>query len=628
MQSEAEWTITEIEIREGFLSELRLSLLPGLTCIIGPRGSGKSTLASAIRFAVSGLESASKQRLDLFKANLSRSVVTLRATKADGSSFAIRREGRNPPILTTSDGRALSAVDLDRGTFLPLDAYSAGEIEDIANEDLGPRRRVLLDQLKPNEHRQILDQLAAARRDLDANADQIRSIEREIAILREQAQALSDARDRLVAMGEPGEASPETEALQIAARQEQINTAELNGLVSAIEGLGQLSAKTDDLLAASRRLLQPPTANAASQNADILGKVDKRRSELLRAIEAALQDVSNESQAVSADILSDKEALSVRHLQQAALYAKLKETNEVAGKAAKDRAEAEQAVARLAALEESTKQAEGKQSELTTQRRGLRAKYITVGDALSDLRNQVAQTLQQDAGSRVRIALRRSADRTEYILRLTDSLKGAGVGRHENIVETVSRLRPDELAQLVASKNYTEFEAATSLEGERARKVLDAFRQALDPFELEVLRPDDMVTIELNVGKDAELFRDAAKLSQGQKCTALLPLLLARRSVPLVIDQPEDNLDNHFIFETVVQSLRRMKSKRQMIFVTHNANIPVLAEADLIVVLGSDGLSGRIERIGTVDECREEIIDLLEGGEEAFDLRRKRYGRG
>ncbi len=628
MSPVADWIITEIEVSEGFLADLRLSLQPGLTCIIGPRGSGKSTLASAIRFAVSGLESASKQRLDLFKANLSRSVVTLRAAKADGSSFSVRREGRSLPILTTSDGRALSAVDLDRGTFLPLDAYSAGEIEDIANEDLGPRRRVLLDQLKPQEHRHILDQLATARRDLDTNADLIRATERELASIHEHMQALADARDKLAAMGKPPVASPETVALQNAARQEQFNASELAELGTTLEGLNQLSARIEDLITASNRTLKTQTSNPASQNADILGRIAKLRTDLWEAIELTLRSVISEIEKTAASISSEKEIFSARQLQQAAVYAKLKETNELAGKVAKERAEAEQAVANLVALEKAIKETEAKRTELLGLRGALRGKYLTIGDALSDLRTEVAIAMQQDAGSRVRIALRRSADRTEYILRLTDSLKGAGVGRHESIVDSVARLRPDELGQLISSKNYAEFEAATSLEGERARKVLDAFRQALDPFELEVMRPDDMVTIELNVGKDTELFRDAAKLSQGQKCTALLPLLLARRSVPLVIDQPEDNLDNHFIFETVVQSLLRMKSKRQMIFVTHNANIPVLAEADQIVVLGSDGLIGRIEKMGSVDECREEIIDLLEGGEEAFELRRQRYGRG
>jgi ABC-type cobalamin/Fe3+-siderophores transport system ATPase subunit len=71
-------------------------------------------------------------------------------------------------------------------------------------------------------------------------------------------------------------------------------------------------------------------------------------------------------------------------------------------------------------------------------------------------------------------------------------------------------------------------------------------------------------------------FKDASDLSRGQKCTALLPIFLARRDNPLIIDQPEDNLDNHFIFETVVNAVQRMKRRRQMIFITHNANIPVL----------------------------------------------------
>jgi hypothetical protein len=64
-----------------------------------------------------------------------------------------------------------------------------------------------------------------------------------------------------------------------------------------------------------------------------------------------------------------------------------------------------------------------------------------------------------------------------------------------------------------------------------------------------------------------------------------------------------------------------------MVFITHNANIPVLGEADLVVVMNSDGKRGYIEKTGSLDECRSEIIDLLEGGEEAFELRRKRYAK-
>jgi hypothetical protein len=65
-----------------------------------------------------------------------------------------------------------------------------------------------------------------------------------------------------------------------------------------------------------------------------------------------------------------------------------------------------------------------------------------------------------------------------------------------------------------------------------------------------------------------------------------------------------------------------------MIFITHNANIPVLAEAELVLVMSSDGRVGAIEKLGTVDECREQIIELLEGGREAFELRSRRYSVG
>jgi energy-coupling factor transporter ATP-binding protein EcfA2 len=179
----------------------------------------------------------------------------------------------------------------------------------------------------------------------------------------------------------------------------------------------------------------------------------------------------------------------------------------------------------------------------------------------------------------------------------------------------------------VREDDFNEFETHTSFGKERGRKILDALRQNLDPLELEVLPIDDRVIIELNVstGPTAN-FKDASELSRGQKCTALLPILLARRDGPLLIDQPEDNLDNHFIYETVVDSILRLKPRRQMIFITHNANIPVLGEAELVVVMNSDGQRGFVEKAGTVDECRNEIIDLLEGGEEAFELRRKRYG--
>jgi ABC-type lipoprotein export system ATPase subunit len=102
----------------------------------------------------------------------------------------------------------------------------------------------------------------------------------------------------------------------------------------------------------------------------------------------------------------------------------------------------------------------------------------------------------------------------------------------------------------------------------------------------------DKPIIELKDGQD---YKDSSQLSTGQKCTTILPILLLESENPLLVDQPEDNLDNAFIYETVVKSLREAKGKRQLIFVTHNPNIPVLGDSERVFVLRSTGRKAKIE---------------------------------
>lgn len=73
--------------------------------------------------------------------------------------------------------------------------------------------------------------------------------------------------------------------------------------------------------------------------------------------------------------------------------------------------------------------------------------------------------------------------------------------------------------------------------------------------------------------------------SPGQKSAVILAFILNSGENPLIIDQPEYDLDNNLIYSLVVKSIRKMKSKRQIIIVTHNPNIPVLGDAEGIIVL-------------------------------------------
>jgi ABC-type bacteriocin/lantibiotic exporter with double-glycine peptidase domain len=123
-------------------------------------------------------------------------------------------------------------------------------------------------------------------------------------------------------------------------------------------------------------------------------------------------------------------------------------------------------------------------------------------------------------------------------------------------------------------------------------------------------------------------------LSTGQKATAVLLLLLLESEAPLVVDQPEDDLDNRFISEGVVPKMREEKRRRQFVFATHNANIPVLGDAELIVGMEASGEAARgranvsRENIGSIDNQRVSILteELLEGGRTAFEMRRMKYG--
>jgi hypothetical protein len=141
--------------------------------------------------------------------------------------------------------------------------------------------------------------------------------------------------------------------------------------------------------------------------------------------------------------------------------------------------------------------------------------------------------------------------------------------------------------------------------------------------------------IELNTAPERESpsWHTLEALSTGQKATAVLLLLLLDSEAPLVVDQPEDDLDNRFITDGVVPTMKGEKRRRQFLFSTHNANIPVLGDAELILALSTssaDSATGRIrpEHMGSIDSTpvRELVEEILEGGKTAFEMRRLKYG--
>ncbi len=147
-------------------------------------------------------------------------------------------------------------------------------------------------------------------------------------------------------------------------------------------------------------------------------------------------------------------------------------------------------------------------------------------------------------------------------------------------------------------------------------------------FKLLVKRIPDSAELELFRfdGTSAGSFaRD--DLSTGQKNTAILSLLLAAGKGPVLIDQPEDQLDSEFLFQELVPMIRDAREKRQLIIITHNANIPVNADAELVYSLEAREGHGKCRTQGGLDrrETAKAVLDIMEGSEEAFRRRKEKY---
>jgi ABC-type histidine transport system ATPase subunit len=197
------------------------------------------------------------------------------------------------------------------------------------------------------------------------------------------------------------------------------------------------------------------------------------------------------------------------------------------------------------------------------------------------------------------------------------------------LLDAIARKDPSALQALRTDEGiniFSRVEAATVIEKLSPDPVRFRLERA-QIFDRPRLTVTKLVTD--STGKKRPRTREFRQLSLGQQQSVLLAIMLSADSrTPLIIDQPEDNLDGEFINQSVVPVLRRAKERRQVIVVTHNANIAVLGDAEQIVVLRASNEKGVIVSRGSIDdpETRESACALLEGSREAFQRRARIYG--
>lgn len=141
--------------------------------------------------------------------------------------------------------------------------------------------------------------------------------------------------------------------------------------------------------------------------------------------------------------------------------------------------------------------------------------------------------------------------------------------------------------------------------------------------------PEDGLTVEYSRSGKGTDFRPIGQASAGQRASAMLAFLLTHGEEPLVLDQPEDDLDNHLIYDLVVQQMRQNKTRCQLIAATHNPNIVVNGDAEMLHALAFKAGQCIVQQSGSLlhNAMREEVCRVMEGGREAFRRRYRRLGR-
>lgn len=168
-----------------------------------------------------------------------------------------------------------------------------------------------------------------------------------------------------------------------------------------------------------------------------------------------------------------------------------------------------------------------------------------------------------------------------------------------------------------------------------AKRLCNFCNGKINESDLLIL-PQMIIDYELNVNhgiSNKKVFILRNRLSFGQKAVGMLLIILVGATKlgevrPLVIDQPEDDLDNSYIYHTLVKQFSVIKHCRQLIIATHNPNIPIAGDSENILVMKSDGINGWVDLSGNIDneKVAERVLQILEGDIEAFEKRAEKFG--
>jgi len=640
-----------------YMGPIELELNPQYNAIIGGRGTGKSTCLEYIRWALCDEtpEATAADELPDYTTRRGRLIdETLRTLKStvdvhfsiNAIAHVVRRHSETDEVfLKVAGGDFESSRPEDIRSLLPIQAYSQRQLSSVA---------VRLDEVT----RFVTAPVRAELADLRARSTTIAGRMREnyATLQRHRGLSAAVARDEVGLRSLEEQASNLRGALPDLSEEDQTLLSQkplFDAADEAVEAWDRDLEAAKSVLSEARREIE--SLIEALSEVDPQAPEKTTLSSLETVARAALAEVK-QAMATAETELHARIAPAGDLARNRGKWGKARERFENAYQLAKQRSAAhETQLQTLANLErrqrELRQQLSRQRNELKRtgkpdeRQRELRSEWVDIERARSTLLSEQCDALTAQSEGLIRATLGRGTELDALAQRLRAAIAGSGLraskidGMFARISEAEDRLEAwletmDELERAIvsaddpAAKKWTPRSALAVLSAAELEKIRSNLT-AEGVLEMSLTTPADRPLFEYRI-REAE-YIEFEVASAGQQATALLRVLLNQHGPPLLIDQPEDDLDSQVILE-IVDDIWESKKRRQLVFSSHNANLVVNGDAELVVCCdyrtAADQSRGQIKLTGAIDiaKVRTEITTVMEGGEKAFRLRKEKYG--
>ncbi|MGN4143557.1 TrlF family AAA-like ATPase [Staphylococcus equorum] len=614
-------SIDEIKIFMGYLDNLSLNISPNLNTIIGGRGAGKSTLIELIRYAldISPISNnANSSFTQICDSNLGlggRIELLVTSHEQYGKQFKIVKRYNQETIVKDTNGLISHYTVSD---ILPnIEIYSQNEIIDLTTNESAQLK--ILNRFLTSNDEKIKD----FQNRLQDNAKLLLKHEKELEKLQNKINKLPKLREKIEQFNDLGISKKLETQGQISTEEQYIKTVHEN-IEKHNVSVSQISTPFKDSYKKDTKHVETFDKIDAilKKHNDKLSDLLSTFNELKKITQDEINEVCNEWEEKKKD--TEKEInLAIKSLDDTEGKTKQEISNEYSDTLAQ--------ITSIAPLETQIEQVNIQVEQVKTERNQLIEELQNLyDDKLDNLNRSVKKINNNYLKGLVNIKINPYSN-VNKLLKFLKEENGLGdvslkwIQEHPNF--DLSKL-----IQLIKNRDseilYNEYKDY-GLQKTKADILSNmTFERVL---HLEIIELDNIIDIQLNIGDSTNSnFKSLNKLSKGQQCTAILNILTLKNNDPLLVDQPEDNLDNSFITNNLIHSIRQLKINRQFVFATHNANIPVFGDAELIAVMETEEGQGIInkENLGSIDNelVRNSVIRILEGGNTAFQMRKNKYG--